>query len=262
MRALWTAATGMQAQQMTLDVVTNNLANVQTAGFKRSRVDFQDLVYETLQAPGAASAQGQEIPSGFQVGHGSRAVATQRLFVEGDLQQTGNPLDMAIEGEGFFQVQTPSGDTAYTRAGTFKKNSQGQLVTSDGFTVEPAITIPQDALSVTVGVDGTVSFTQPGQAQPQQVGNIQLVRFINPAGLESQGRNLFVPTQASGDPVPGTPGQDGLGTLLQGFVESSNVNVVEEMVGLITSERAYEINSKAIKTADEMMQTANNLVRA
>lgn len=262
MRALWTAATGMQAQQMTLDVVTNNLANVQTAGFKRSRVDFQDLVYETLQAPGAASAQGQEIPSGYQVGHGSRAVATQRLFVEGDLQQTGNPLDMAIEGEGFFQVQTPSGDTAYTRAGTFKKNSQGQLVTSDGFTVEPAITIPQDALSVTVGVDGTVSVTQPGQAQPQQVGNIQLVRFINPAGLESQGRNLFVPTQASGDPVPGTPGQDGLGTLLQGFVESSNVNVVEEMVGLITSERAYEINSKAIKTADEMMQTANNLVRA
>jgi flagellar basal-body rod protein FlgG len=262
MRALWTAATGMQAQQMTLDVVTNNLANVQTAGFKRSRVDFQDLVYETLQAPGAASAQGQEIPSGFQVGHGSRAVATQRLFVEGDLQQTGNPLDVAIEGEGFFQVQTPSGDTAYTRAGTFKKNSQGQLVTSDGFTVEPAITIPQDALSVTVGVDGTVSVTQPGQAQPQQVGNIQLVRFINPAGLESQGRNLFVPTQASGDPVPGTPGQDGLGTLLQGFVESSNVNVVEEMVGLITSERAYEINSKAIKTADEMMQTANNLVRA
>jgi flagellar basal-body rod protein FlgG len=262
MRALWTAATGMQAQQMTLDVVANNLANVQTAGFKRSRVDFQDLVYETLQTPGAASAQGQEIPSGFQVGHGSRATATQRLFIKGDLQQTANQLDLAIEGEGFFQIQLPNGDTAYTRAGAFKKNSEGQLVTSDGFTIEPAISIPQNSLSVTVGVDGTVSVTQPGQTQPQQVGTIQTARFVNPAGLESQGRNLFMPTQASGDAVPGTPGQDGFGTLLQGFVESSNVNVVEEMVGLITSQRAYEINSKAIKTADEMMQTANNLVRA
>ena len=261
MRALWTAATGMQAQQMTLDVVANNLANVQTAGFKRSRVDFQDLVYETLQAPGAASAQGQEIPSGFQVGHGSRAVATQRLFIKGDLQQTGNALDLAIEGEGFFQIQLPNGDTAYTRAGAFKKNSEGQLVTSDGFPIEPVISIPQNALSVTVGVDGTVSVTQPSQTQPTQVGTIQLARFVNPAGLEGQGRNLFMPTQASGDATPGTPGQDGFGTLLQGFVESSNVNVVEEMVGLITSQRAYEINSKAIKTADEMMQTANNLVR-
>lgn len=261
MRALWTAASGMHAQQLTLDVVANNLANVQTAGFKRSRVDFQDLVYETLQAPGAASAQGQEIPSGFQVGHGSRAVATQRLFIKGDLQQTGNIFDMAIEGEGFFQIQQPSGDTAYTRAGTFKKDSQGRLVTSEGFPLEPSITIPQNALSVTLGVDGTVSVTLPGQAQPQQVGQIQLVRFINPGGLQSQGRNLFLPTAASGDATPGTPGQDGLGTLLQGFVESSNVNVVEEMVGLITSQRAYEINSRAIKTADEMMQTANNMIR-
>ena len=262
MRALNTAATGMQAQQLTLDTIANNLANVQTAGFKRSRVDFQDLVYETLQAPGAASAQGQEIPSGFQVGHGSRATATQRLFIKGDLQQTGNQLDLAIEGEGFFQIQLPNGDTAYTRAGAFKKNSEGQLVTSDGFNIEPAISIPQNSLSVTVGVDGTVSVTQPGQTQPQQVGTIQLARFVNPAGLEGQGRNLFMPTQASGDAVQGTPGQDGFGTLLQGFVEGSNVNVVEEMVGLITSQRAYEINSKAIKTADEMMQTANNLIRA
>jgi flagellar basal-body rod protein FlgG len=261
MRALWTAATGMHAQQQTLDVISNNLANVQTAGFKRSRVDFQDLVYEVLQAPGAASAQGQEVPSGFQVGHGSRAVATQRLFVKGDLQQTGNTLDLAIEGDGFFQVQLPSGDTAYTRAGAFKKNSQGQLVTSDGFEVQPQITIPQNALSVTVGVDGTVSVTQPGQAQPQTIGTLELVRFINPAGLQSQGRNLFVPTQASGDAIPGTPGRDGLGTLLQGFIESSNVNVVEEMVGMIVTQRAYEINSRAIRTADEMMQTANNLVR-
>jgi len=261
MRALWTAATGMQAQQLTRDVVANNLANVQTAGFKRSRVDFQDLVYETLQAPGATSAQGQEVPSGFQVGHGSRAVATQRLFIKGDLQQTGNPLDLAIEGEGFFQIQQPSGETAYSRAGAFKKDSQGRVVTSDGFPVEPEITIPANALSVAVGVDGTVSVILPGQQQPQQVGTIQLVRFINPAGLQGQGRNLFIATQASGDATPGTPGQDGLGTLLQGFVEGANVNVVEEMVGLITSQRAYEINSRAIRTADEMMQTANNLVR-
>jgi flagellar basal-body rod protein FlgG len=251
----------MQAQQLTLDVVANNLANVQTAGFKRSRVDFQDLVYETLQTAGANSAQGQEIPSGFQVGHGSRAVATQRLFIKGDLQQTGNTLDLAIEGDGFFQVQQPNGETAYTRAGTFKKDSEGRLVTSDGFTVQPEITIPQDAIAVTVGVDGTVSVIQAGQAQPQQVGTIELVRFINPAGLQSQGRNIFLPTQASGDAIPGTAGRDGLGTLLQGFVESSNVNVVEEMVGLIASQRAYEINSRAIRTADEMMQTANNLVR-
>ncbi|MDH3444233.1 MAG: flagellar basal-body rod protein FlgG [Deltaproteobacteria bacterium] len=261
MRALWTAATGMHAQQMTLDVISNNLANVQTAGFKRSRVDFQDLVYEILQAPGAASAQGQEVPTGFQVGHGSRAVATQRLFVKGDLQQTGNSLDIAIEGDGFFQVQLPSGDTGYTRAGAFKKNSQGQVVTSDGFAVQPQITIPQNAISLSVGVDGTVSAVTAGQAQPQTLGTLELVRFINPAGLQSQGRNLFLVTQASGDAIPGIPGRDGLGTLLQGFVESSNVNVVEEMVGMIVTQRAYEINSRAIRTADEMMQTANNLVR-
>ena len=261
MRALWTAASGMQAQQLTLDVVANNLANVQTAGFKRSRVDFQDLVYETLQAPGASSAQGQEIPSGFQIGHGSRAVATQRLFIKGDLQQTGNALDLAIEGDGFFQVTLPSGEIGYSRAGTFKKNSTGLLVTSDGFALQPQITIPQDATNVIVGVDGIVSVTIAGQTQPQQVGTVELARFINPAGLLSQGRNIFLPTQASGDPITANPGSEGLGTLIQGFVEGSNVNVVEEMVGLITSQRAYEINSKAIRTADEMMQTANNLVR-
>ena len=261
MRALWTAASGMQAQQLTLDVVANNLANVQTAGFKRSRVDFQDLVYETLQAPGASSAQGQEIPSGFQVGHGSRAVATQRLFIKGDLQQTGNALDLAIEGDGFFQIILPSGETGYSRAGTFKKNSTGLLVTSDGFELQPQITIPQNATNVIVGVDGIVSVTIAGQTQPQQVGTVELARFINPAGWLSQGRNIFLPTQASGDATTGNPGSEGLGTLIQGFVEGSNVNVVEEMVGLITSQRAYEINSKAIRTADEMMQTANNLVR-
>lgn len=261
MRALWTAATGMHSQQLTLDVIANNLANVQTSGFKRSRVDFQDLVYETAQVPGAASAQNREVPSGFQIGHGSRAVSSQRLFIEGDLQQTGNPLDLAIEGDGFFQITQPNGEIAYTRAGTFKKDSQGRIVSTEGFSLEPEITIPEDALSLTIGIDGTVSVTQPGVIQPQEIGSIELTRFINPAGLQGLGRNLFLPTQASGDPIPGTPGQEGFGTLLQGFVEMSNVNVVEEMVNLIIGQRAYEINSRAIRTADEMMQTANNLVR-
>jgi flagellar basal-body rod protein FlgG len=251
----------MHAQQLTLDVIANNLANVQTGGFKRSRVDFQDLIYQTMQVPGMASAQGTEVPSGFQVGHGTRAVSTQRLFIEGDLQPTGNPLDLAIEGEGFFQITQPNGEVAYTRAGSFKKDSQGRLVTAEGFAVQPEITIPEDALSVTVGVDGTVSVQQPGVAQPQQVGTIELARFVNPAGLESVGRNLFLPTQASGDATPGTPGQEGFGTLLQFFTEGSNVNVVEEMVNLISGQRAYEISSRAIRTADEMMQTASNLVR-
>lgn len=261
MRALWTAATGMQSQQLTLDVIANNLANVQTTGFKRSRLDFQDLVYETLQTPGAASAQGNETPTGLQVGHGSRAVSTHRLFIKGDLQHTGNPLDVAIEGDGFFQVVQPNGEIAYTQAGSFKKDSQGKLVTTEGFALQPDVTIPQDALSVTIGVDGTVSVTQPASLQAQQIGTIELVRFVNPAGLESLGRNLFRPTQASGEAIPGAAGRDGFGTLLQGFVEMSNVNVVEEMVNLIVGQRAYEINSRAIRTADEMMQTANNLVR-
>lgn len=261
MRALWTAASGMHSQQLTLDVIANNLANVQTAGFKRSRVDFQDLAYETIRAPGSSAAQGREVPSGFQIGHGSRAVSTQKLFIKGDLQQTGNPLDLAIEGDGFFRVVQANGEVAYTRAGSFKKDSQGRIVSSEGFALQPDITIPQDALSVNIGVDGTVSVTQPGVPKPQEIGTIELVRFTNPAGLLSAGRNLFLSSQASGDPVPGTPGKEGLGTLLQGFIEGSNVNVVEEMVNLITSQRAYEINSRAIRTADEMMQTANNLVR-
>ncbi len=261
MRALWTAATGMISQQLTLDVIANNLANVQTAGFKRSRVDFQDLIYEDVQVPGSSIAQGSEIPSGFQVGHGTRAVSTHRLFIEGDLQQTGNPLDLAIEGDGFFQVTQPSGETAYSRAGTLKKDSEGNLVTSEGFAVLPQITIPSDALSLTIAVDGTVTVTQPGTTIPQTVGTFELARFLNPAGLRSLGRNLFLPTEASGDATPGTPGVEGMGTLLQGFVEMSNVNVVEEMVNLIIGQRAYEINSRAIRTADEMMQTANNLVR-
>jgi flagellar basal-body rod protein FlgG len=251
----------MQSQQLTLDVIANNLANVQTAGFKRSRLDFQDLVYETLQAPGNASAQGREMPSGLQVGHGARAVSTHRLFIKGDLQHTGNPLDVAVEGDGFFQVLQPSGEIAYTQAGSLKKDSQGKVVTSEGFPLQPEIAIPQDAISLTIGVDGTVSVGQPGTLTAQQIGTIEMARFVNPAGLESLGRNLFRPTQASGDPILGTAGREGFGTLLQGFVEMSNVNVVEEMVNLIVGQRAYEINSRAIRTADEMMQTANNLVR-
>jgi flagellar basal-body rod protein FlgG len=250
----------MHAQQLTLDVIANNLANVQTNGFKRSRVDFQDLVYQSIQVPGMASSQG-EVAEGFQIGHGSRAVATQRLFIEGDLVPTGNPLDVAIEGEGFFQVLQPNGEVAYTRAGTLKKDSQGRLMMNEGFLLQPEITIPQEATSINIGLDGTVSVQQPGVTQPQQVGTIELARFPNPAGLESLGRNLFRPTQASGDPVQGTPGQDGVGTLLQFFAEGSNVSVVEEMANLIAGQRAYEISSRAIRTADEMMQTANSLVR-
>jgi flagellar basal-body rod protein FlgG len=261
MRALWTAANGMQSQQITLDVIANNLANVQTSGFKRSRVDFQDLIYQTAQVPGSASAQGIEMPAGFQIGHGARVVATQKLFMQGDLLPTGNPLDIAIEGEGFFQITQPNGEIAYTRDGSLKRDSQGRLVNSEGFLLEPEITIPDNALSVTIGVDGTVSVTQPGVAAAQQVGSLELTRFVNPAGLKSVGHNLFLPTQASGDPTPGTPGQEGFGTILQLYIEGSNVNVVEEMVNLISGQRAYEINSRAIRTADEMMQTANSLVR-
>jgi flagellar basal-body rod protein FlgG len=251
----------MQAQQITLDIISNNLANVQTTGFKRSRVDFQDLIYETVQSPGTVSAQGTQFPTGFEVGHGSRAVSTQRLFSEGDLQQTSNPLDVAIEGEGFFRITQPNGESAYTRAGSFRKNNEGRLVTSDGFALDPEITIPQDALTITIGVDGSVSVTQPGVQQAQEVGTIELTRFVNPAGLRALGRNLFLPTEASGDPIPGTPGTEGFGTILQGFIEKANVNVVEEMVNLIIGQRAYEVNSRAIRTADDMLQTANNLVR-
>jgi flagellar basal-body rod protein FlgG len=201
------------------------------------------------------------MPAGFQIGHGARVVGTQKLFMQGDLLPTGNPLDVAIEGEGFFQVTQPSGEIAYTRDGSLKRDSQGRLVNSEGFLLEPGITIPDNVLSVTVGVDGTVSVTQPGVAAAQQVGAIELTRFVNPAGLKSVGHNLFVPTQASGEPTSGTPGQEGFGTILQLYVEGSNVNVVEEMVNLISGQRAYEINSRAIRTADEMMQTANSLVR-
>lgn len=260
-RALYTSSTGMQAQQLNLDAVANNLANVNTAGFKRTRVDFQDLLYQTYRAPGTAGAQGTVIPTGIQVGHGTRPVATQRIFSQGDFQQTENPLDLVIEGNGFFQVLRPDGTTAYTRAGAFKKDGTGRIVTSEGYPLQPAVTIPADATAVTVASDGTVSVTVASQSSAQQVGTLQLARFTNPAGLSSIGRSLFTPTQASGDAVVGNPGSEGMGTLAQGLLEQSNVKVVEEMVAMITTQRAYEANAKAIQTADEMLGMSNNLRR-
>lgn len=259
-RALFTAATGMQAQQLNLDVISNNLANVNTAGFKRSRVDFQDLLYQAMR-PAGTRAGSTEVPTPLQVGHGTRPVATNRIFAQGNFQQTENPLDLVVEGDGFFQVARPDGTTAYTRSGAFKRDSQGQIVTSDGLVLQPAVTIPQETVNITVGSDGTVSVITGTATTPQQLGKIELVRFANPAGLHAAGRNLFVVTAASGDPVQGAPGEQGFGTIGQGFLESSNVSVVEELVAMIAAQRAFEVNSKAVKTADEMLQLANNVAR-
>jgi flagellar basal-body rod protein FlgG len=261
LRSLFTAATGMTAQQQHLDVIANNLANVNTTGFKRGRADFQDLLYQTLSQPGAASSNQTEIPTGIQLGLGVRTAAVQRLFLEGDFQQTQNQLDVAIDGAGFLQIRQPNGDLAYSRAGSFKLDSQGRVVNSDGFPLEPEITIPTDATSITIGTDGTVSVLQPGNTAPQQVGQIELANFPNPAGLAGLGRSLFRNTVASGDPITGAPGQGGIGGVSQGVLEISNVSVVEEMVNLISGQRAYEMNSKAIQASDEMLQTAANLRR-
>jgi len=251
----------MEAQQLNLDVTANNLANVNTTGFKKSRIDFQDLLYQTIRTAGGTQAQGVQVPTGVQVGLGTRVGATQKIFTTGDMVATGNSLDLAVEGDGFFQIRLPSGDVAYTRDGSFKKDSEGKLVTSDGYALEPAITIPSGAQDITVGEDGSVTASVQGQTEPQPCGNIELVNFLNPAGLLSQGRNLFTATKASGDAITGTPGQDGLGKLSSGYVEMANVKVVEEMVNLITAQRAYEVNSKSIQTADEMLNIANNLRR-
>ncbi len=253
-RALFTAATGMEAQQLNIDVIANNLANVNTTGFKKSRADFEDLLYQTLREPGAANTGNTQISTGIQIGLGTRPAAVQRVFKQVDFIQTGNPLDVAIEGEGMFQITLPSGDTAYTRAGSFKLDSTGSLVTSEGDIISPQISIPQDAQSVTIGSDGTVSVLLPGQTTASQVGQIQTVRFTNVAGLRALGRNLFAETQTSGPAQLGTAGENGYGTLLQGFLEGSNVNVVEELVSMIVGQRAYEINSRAIQAADEMLR--------
>lgn len=260
-RSLWTAASGMQAQSTNIDVIANNLSNVNTAGFKRSRAEFQDLLYETTRPPGVTSASGNQVPTGIQIGHGTRTSATQKLFIQGNFEHTENDLDMAIEGEGFFQITQANGEIAYSRAGDFKLDSEGRIVTSDGMALEPEITIPTDALSVSIATDGTVSVLQSGQTEPAEVGSIQLARFVNPAGLENIGRNLYIQTQASGEPTTGAPGEDSFGTVAQGYLEMSNVSVVDEMVNMITAQRAYEINSKAIQAADDMLQTANNLKR-
>ena len=258
-RSLWISKTGLDAQQTQMDVISNNLANVSTNGFKRSRAVFEDLMYQTLRQPGAQSSQQTQLPSGLQLGTGVRPVATERIFTQGNLQQTNNNKDVAIQGAGFFQVLLPDGTAAYTRDGSFQSDNQGQLVTSSGYVIQPAITIPAAAQSITVGRDGTVSVTLAGTTAPTQVGTLQLATFINPAGLESKGENLYVETGASGSPGTNTPGTNGAGILSQGYVETSNVNVVEELVNMIQTQRAYEINSKAITTSDQMLQKLSQL---
>ena len=252
-RSLWIARTGLDAQQTQLDVISNNLANVSTNGFKRSRAVFEDLLYQTVRQPGAQSSQQTQIPSGLQIGTGVKPVSTARIFTQGNLQQTGNALDVAINGNGFFQILMPDGTLAYTRDGSFQQDNQGQLVTSSGYPLQPNITIPPNALSVTIGKDGVVSVTLPGQANPEQLGQIQLASFINPGGLQSVGENLFQETAASGAPQPNIPGTNGLGSLNQNYVETSNVNVAEELVTMIQTQRAYEMNTKVISTSDAML---------
>ncbi|MBU0622664.1 MAG: flagellar basal-body rod protein FlgG [Gammaproteobacteria bacterium] len=258
-RSLWISKTGLEAQQTQMDVISNNLANVSTTGFKRSRAVFEDLLYQNLRQPGAQSSQQSQIPSGLQIGTGVRPIATERIHTQGNLQQTNNPMDIAIQGAGFFQVLLPDGGTAYTRDGSFQTDSQGQIVTANGYVVQPAVTIPANATSVTIGMDGVVSVTQPGVAAAVQVGSLQLATFINPSGLESMGQNLYLETASSGTPGTNVPGTNGTGSLSQGYVETSNVNVVEELVNMIQTQRAYEINSKAITTSDQMLQRLSQI---
>ncbi|NWF97436.1 MAG: flagellar basal-body rod protein FlgG [Nitrospirae bacterium] len=261
LRSLFIAATGMEAQKLNIDVIANNLANVNTVGFKKSRADFQELIYQDLRTPGAISAEGSQIPSGIQVGLGVKPVAVQKLFLQGDFVHTGNPLDLVIEGDGFFQITMPDGTIAYTRAGAFKLDSEGRIVNSDGYPLEPAITVPANTVSLTVGSDGKIQALQSGSTTPTEIGQIELARFINPGGLKAMGKNLFTTTGSSGDATTGNPSTEGLGTIAQGFIEMSNVNIIEEMVNMIVSQRAYEINSKAVQASDEMLQTANNIKR-
>jgi flagellar basal-body rod protein FlgG len=254
--ALWAAKTGLDAQQTEMAVISNNLANVNTTGFKQDRAVFEDLLYQNQTQAGADTSQTTQAPSGMSIGTGVRVVSTEKDYSQGSLTQTGNPLDLAIQGQGFFQIQMPDGTIAYSRDGTFQTNAQGQLVTSSGYLLQPGITIPQGAQSVTIGSDGTVSVTLAGQSAPTQVGQLQLANFINPAGLAPIGGNLLEQSAASGSPQTGSPGTNGFGTLSQGQLESSNVNVVEELVNMIQTQRAYEMNSKAINTVDQMLQYA------
>ena len=260
-RALYTAASGMNAQQANIDNVAHNLANVNTAGFKKSRVEFEDLVYQQIKAPGTPTSQEGEAPIGLDAGLGARAVATARNFSAGNLRTTSGPLDFAIEGQGFFQVALPGGEAGYTRAGAFHLNGQGQLVTAEGLQLQPQISIPANAITVSVSKDGIVSATVAGQTDPQQLGTIELANFQNPAGLMARGGNIFVATIASGDATTGVPGAEGMGTLAQGFLEDSNVSVVEEMVNMIMGQRAYEANARVVKASDEMLAQVNNMAR-
>lgn len=260
LRALSTSATGMQAQQMIVDVIANNLANVNTTGFKRSQVDFQDLLYIKVKNAGAEEAAGVQKPAGFEIGVGVSPASTLKVFDEGELVNTGRDLDLAIEGDGFFQITMPGGDTRYTRDGSFRLNSDGQMVNASGYYLDPSVTIPSDTLKVNIGSDGTVSVLQPGASAPTSVGNITLARFPNPAGLSSEGRNLYSETAASGTATVGTPGASGCGTLQQKFLEKSNVQMVQELVSLIVAQRAYEINARAIRAGDEMLQATSRVL--
>ena len=258
-RSLWIAKTGLDAQQTQLDVISNNLANVSTNGFKRSRAVFEDLLYQNLRQPGAQSSQTTQVPTGLMVGTGVRPVATARMFTQGNLQQTGNNLDIAINGQGFFQVQMPDGTVGYSRDGSFHRDASGVMVTSNGHPLQPSITVPANALTITIGQDGTVQATVPGTAAPSTLGSITLANFVNPGGMQPLGQNLFAETAASGTPQSGAPGSNGHGVLNQGYVETSNVNIVEEMVSMIQTQRAYEINSTAIQTSDQMLQRLSQL---
>ncbi|MGD1104175.1 MAG: flagellar basal-body rod protein FlgG [Terriglobia bacterium] len=259
-RALYTAASGMLAQQLNLDNIANNLANASTAGFRGTRLQFQDLIYQEMVVPGSAATQQTTVSTGLQIGLGTRASASEVLQTQGDFDNTGNSLDLAIQGAGFFQVKQTNGETAYTRAGTFHLDQQGNVVTAKGDPLEPSVTIPAGATSISVGSDGTVTVTMPGQTNAQQVGSIQLATFPNPGGLLANGNNFFTPTTASGDPVVGTPGgSEGLGTLQQGMLENSNINVVDEFIQMIVTQRAYESNSKVVQAADQMLQDVNNM---
>jgi flagellar basal-body rod protein FlgG len=261
-RALYSAASGMTAQQMNVDNIANNLANANTAGYKMRRAQFQDLVYQNMLQPGSAAGQQTVVPTGLQLGLGARPSSNEIIFTQGSFSQTENPLDVVIQGKGFFQVRRSDGTLAYTRAGSFHVDKDGNMVTGDGDAVEPQITIPAEAQSISIATDGTVSYTTPGQTAAQLAGQIQLANFQNPAGLNSLGRNLYTPTDASGQPTVANPGgQEGLGTLLQGYQEQSNVSVVEEFIALIAAQRGYEANSKVVKAADEMYQQVNNLAQ-
>ena len=260
-RSLYTASTGMNAQDTNVSVIANNLANVNTVGFKRSRPEFQDLLYQNLRLVGTLSPNGQQVPPGAQLGMGTKTAAIQKIFLQGDFSQTQNPLDIAIQGKGFFQITQPDGTTGFTRAGSFKLDNTGRMVTADGLAMQPAITIPNNALSISIGPQGSVAVTQPGSPAPTVLGNIQLASFQNPAGLQSIGFNLFTQSDASGQPQIGNPQSIDLGSTQQGFLELSNVSVVEEMVNLIAAQRAYEVNSKTVQAADEMLQISNNMKR-